>query len=120
MTQGRGHAPQRLSQAVSDLIALRGWAQVQGHARLDQAWKAAAGASIAASTRVLGIRRNVLQVAVGNSPLLSELAAYHKASLLAALSRGCPELKLRDLKFVLKGNLPADVRAGAVEIERNT
>ena len=70
MTQGRGHAPQRLSQAVSDLIALRGWAQVQGHARLDQAWKAAAGASIAASTRVLGIRRNVLQVAVGNSPML--------------------------------------------------
>ncbi len=120
MTQGRGQTPQRLSQAVSDLIALRGWAQVQGHARLDQAWKAAAGASIAAATRVLGIRRSVLQVAVGNSPLLSELAAYHKASLLAALSRECPELKLRDLKFVLKGNLPAGLRAGAVEIERNT
>lgn len=120
MTQGRGQTPQRLSHAVSDLIALRGWAQVQGQARLDQAWKAAAGASIAAATRVLGIRRSVLQVAVGNSPLLSELAAYHKSSLLAALSRECPELKLRDLKFVLKGNLPAGLRAGAVEIERNT
>ncbi len=107
MTHGRGRAPERLSQAVSDLIALRGWAQVQGHARLNEAWKAAAGASVAAATRVLGIRRNVLQVAVGNSPLLSELAAYQKPSLLAALARECPELKVRDLKFVLKGNLPA-------------
>lgn len=107
MTHGRGRAPERLSQAVTDLIALRGWAQVQGHARLNEAWKAAAGASIAAATRVLGIRRSVLQVAVGNSPLLSELAAYHKPSLLAAFARECPELKVRDLKFVLKGNLPA-------------
>jgi predicted nucleic acid-binding Zn ribbon protein len=107
MTQGRGQAPERLAQAVTDLIALRGWAQVQGHARLNEAWKTAAGASVAAATRVLGIRRSVLQVAVGNSPLLSELSAYRKASLLEALSRECPELKLRDLKFVLKGNLPA-------------
>jgi hypothetical protein len=97
------------------LIALRGWAQVRGQARLAEAWKAAAarlgspksGASIAAATRVLGIRRGVLQVAVGNSPLLSELAAYHKPSLLAALSRECPELNVRDLKFVMRGNLPA-------------
>jgi predicted nucleic acid-binding Zn ribbon protein len=107
MAHGRGQAPERLSQAVTDLIALRGWAQVQGHARLNEAWKAAAGASVAAATRVLGIRRSVLQVAVGNSPLLSELSAFHKASLLAALARECPELKVRDLKFVLKGNLPA-------------
>jgi predicted nucleic acid-binding Zn ribbon protein len=107
MTHGGGQAPQRLSHAVTDLIALRGWGQVQGHARLNEAWKAAAGASIAAATRVLGMRRSVLQVAVGNSPLLSELAAYHKATILDALSRECPELKVRDLKFVLKGNLPA-------------
>jgi predicted nucleic acid-binding Zn ribbon protein len=107
MTQGRGQTPERLSQAVTELIALRGWAQVQGRARLDAAWKAAAGASIAAGTKVLGIRRSVLQVAVGNSPLLSELATWHKPSLLAALARECPELKVRDLKFVLKGNLPA-------------
>ena len=61
MTHGRGRAAERLSQAVTELIALRGWAQVQGHARLNEAWKAAAGASVAAATRVLGIRRSVLQ-----------------------------------------------------------
>jgi hypothetical protein len=42
---------------------------------------------------------------VGNSPLLSELAAYHKVTLLATFSRDHPELKIRDLKFVMRGNL---------------
>jgi hypothetical protein len=99
--------PESLSRAVTELIALRGWAQLQGHARLVDAWKTAAGSPIAGATRVLGVRRGVLQIAVGNSPLLSELVAYHKSSLLAVLSRDCPELKIRDLKFVLRGSLPA-------------
>jgi predicted nucleic acid-binding Zn ribbon protein len=102
MTQGGGPAPERLSQAVTELIALRGWAQLRGQARLAEAWRTAAGDSIAAATRVLGLRRGVLQVAVGNSPLLSELAAFHKASLLESLSRAFPELKVRDLKFVMR------------------
>ncbi len=105
MTQGRGRLPDRLSQAVTDLIALRGWARVRGDAQLAEAWERIAGASVASGTRVVGIRRGVLQVAVGNSPLLSELAAYHKGTLLEAFSRDHPELKIRDLKFVMRGNL---------------
>ena len=102
MTQGGGPAPERLSQAVTELIALRGWAQMQGQARLSEAWRAAAGDSVAAATKVIGVRRGVLQVAVGNSPLLSELAAFHKRSLLESLSKAFPELKIRDLKFVMR------------------
>jgi predicted nucleic acid-binding Zn ribbon protein len=105
MTQGRGRLPDRLSQAVTDLIALRGWARVRGNAQLAEAWENVAGASVASGTKVVGIRRGVLQVAVGNSPLLSELAAYQKLTLLAAFSRDHPELKIRDLKFVMRGNL---------------
>jgi predicted nucleic acid-binding Zn ribbon protein len=105
MTHGRGRLPDRLSQAVTDLIALRGWAHIRGHAQLAEAWKSVAGASVASGTKVVGIRRGVLQVAVGNSPLLSELAAYQKLTLLAAFSRDHPELKIRDLKFVMRGNL---------------
>ena len=105
MTHGRGRLPDRLSQAVTDLIALRGWARVRGDAQLAEAWERIAGASVASGTKVVGIRRGVLQVAVGNSPLLSELAAYHKGTLLEAFSRDHPELKIRDLKFVMRGNL---------------
>ncbi len=105
MTHGRGKLPDRLSQAVTDLIALRGWARLRGNAQLAEAWKSVAGAAVASGTQVVGIRRGVLQVAVGNSPLLSELAAFHKLNLLAAFSRDHPELKIRDLKFVMRGNL---------------
>lgn len=105
MTHGRAKMPDRLSQAVTDLIALRGWARVRGQAQLAEAWKIIAGESVASGTRVVGIRRGVLQVAVQNSPLLSELACYHKAALLAAFTRDHPELKIRDLKFVVRGNL---------------
>jgi predicted nucleic acid-binding Zn ribbon protein len=105
MTHGRGRLPDRLSQAVTDLIALRGWARVRGNAQLAEAWKTIAGDSVASGTKVVGIRRGVLQVAVTNSPLLSELAAYHKTTLLAAFTRDHPELKIRDLKFVIRGNL---------------
>ncbi len=103
MTHRRG--PDRLSQAVTDLIALRGWARVRGNAQLAEAWKSVAGDFVASGTKVVGIRRGVLQVAVANSPLLSELAAYHKTTLLAALTRDHPELKIRDLKFVMRGSL---------------
>ncbi len=102
MTQGRGREPEHLSQAVTDLIALRGWAQVQAHARLAEAWSHVAGQPVAAATRVLGIRRGVLQVAVGNSPLLSELASYRKPALLEALARECPDARIRDLKFFMR------------------
>jgi hypothetical protein len=105
MAHGRGKLPDRLSQAVTDLIALRGWARVRGDAQLAEAWERIAGASVASGTKVVGIRRGVLQVAVGNSPLLSELAAYQKETLLEAFSRDHPELKIRDLKFVMRGNL---------------
>jgi predicted nucleic acid-binding Zn ribbon protein len=105
MTHGRSKPPERLSQALTDLIALRGWARVRGNAQLAEVWKRIAGDSVASGTQVVGIRRGVLQVAVGNSPLLSELAAYHKVNLLEAFSRDHPELKIRDLKFVMRGSL---------------
>jgi len=105
MTHGRAKLPDRLSQAVTDLIALRGWARVRGNAQLAEAWTRIAGSSVASGTKVVGIRRGVLQVAVGNSPLLTELAAFHKSTLLAALAREHPELRIRDLKFVMRGNL---------------
>ena len=105
MTHGRGRLPDRLSQAVTDLIALRGWARVAGTHSSPKLGNGSRERRLPAATRVVGIRRGVLQVAVGNSPLLSELAAYHKGTLLEAFSRDHPELKIRDLKFVMRGNL---------------
>ena len=96
--------PRRLSDALSELIALRGLAKVRGHAEISAAWKKVAGPRIAAETRILRVDRGVLIVGVTNSPLLGELVGFHRHALLDALKEQHPELKVTDLKFRLRGN----------------
>jgi len=99
--------PQRLSLALSELIALRGYARVRGDAQLQSAWAEAAGASVARKTRALAIRRGVLHVAVEHAPLLSELAGYYRQALLEKLRELHGDLRIRDIKFKLDGALAA-------------
>jgi hypothetical protein len=94
-----------VSQALSELIALRGLARLRGESQLADVWKQVAGPRIAEGTRVLGINRGALQIAVTNAPLLSELVSFHKPSLLQALQTEHPDLKIRDLKFRLRGSI---------------
>src|SRR3990172_7727621 len=100
--------PQRLSQALSELIALRGLARVQSESAVASLWKQVGGAEVAVATRVLGFKRGVLRIAVANAPLLSELASFRKAELLESLRREQPHLNVRDLRFLLRGHLSDD------------
>lgn len=95
--------PQRLSESISELLALRGLGRVRADADLQQAWRLAVGDEIADQTRVIGLKRGVLSIAVSNSPLLSELALFDRAELLTALRASRPELRIRDLRFRLQG-----------------
>ena len=100
--------PQTLGQALSQLIALRGLARTRGDSQLVEIWNDVAGVvdpAIAAQTKVMGINRGCLQIAVPSAALLSELASFHKAALLARLREKHGHLKVRDLKFRLKGDL---------------
>jgi predicted nucleic acid-binding Zn ribbon protein len=110
---GRGVGPQRLSLALSELIAQRGYARVHGDARLQAAWNEAAGATIARQTRALAIRRGVLFVAVDHAPLLAELAGYHRQAILDKLSSQHADLKIRDLKFKLDSGIAERNKARA-------
>jgi len=98
-------APKHLSQALSELVALKGLARVGSDGALREAWESAAGPEISGKTRVLGIKRGVLEVAVANSALLSELTSFHKGSLLKALQSQSPDLAVHDLKFRLQGDM---------------
>lgn len=102
-----GTGPQRLSLALSELIALRGYARVRGDADLQAAWAEAAGNTIARQTRALAIRRGVLHVAVDHAPLLSELAGFYRQSLVEKLREQHANLKIRDLKFKLDSGIVA-------------
>ena len=99
--------PIALAQALSELIALRGLDRPQGDAQLQAVWDRIAGPVIARQTKIQGLSRGVLQVLVGNGAMLSELTAFHKTSLLAALKKQLPEMKLKDLKFKLQTSLRA-------------
>ena len=97
--------PLHVSKALSELIALRGFARVQGDAQLQADWDRAAGAEVAPHTRVAGISRGTLQVMVANPALLAELNGFHKATILLALQQTRPEYKVKQLKFKLQTNL---------------
>ncbi|QDU78302.1 hypothetical protein Pla110_00030 [Polystyrenella longa] len=97
--------PQSLSKVLNDLFALKGYARIQGNELLHKHWKEIAGEPLASQTRVLGIKRGVLQIGVSNAPLLSELVAFRLPQLLKQLQEEASELKVRDLKFILRGDI---------------
>ncbi|MFH1302920.1 MAG: DUF721 domain-containing protein [Planctomycetota bacterium] len=91
-----------ISQALSELIALKGLGRVRGDQRLKEAWEQAAGEKIAAQTTVQGIKNRIVQVGVENSALLNELNSFHKGSLLQKLQNEYGKQDVRDLRFRLK------------------
>ncbi len=100
--------PKMLGELLSEVVALRGLARFQGDAQLREIWNAVAGPKLAASTRVLEIKRRVLRIAVRNAPLLSEIVSFHQHALLKSLQTEHPHLNLRDLKFVLQSAVESD------------
>ena len=104
-TGPRSAEPVRLGKVLSELIALKGLARVQGTQQLQQAWQSAAGETIGKSSTVIGLSRGVLQIGVSNTGLLSEMASFHKQTLLETLQQQQPHLKIKELKFRLKTDI---------------
>lgn len=111
MSGDRG--PQPLAQVLSELIALRGYARRDATTALQNAWSAAAGEAVARQTRAIDIKRGVLQVAVANSPLLSELVGFYRTQLVARLKELSPELRIKDVKFRLDGGAGRKAASGS-------
>ncbi len=106
--------PSSLGTALSELFALKGYANTKGNAQLVEAWEAVAGERIASMTTVLGVNRSVLQIGVASSAMLNELASFHKLRLVEELKSKYPAMKVKDVKFRLRGDLakgePAEKR----------
>ena len=97
--------PIRLSEALSELIAVKGLAQIKGFEQLQAIWNETSGHKIASETKVLKFRRGVLLVGVSSAPLLSELVGFHKTSLLNSLQKNHLGLEIYDLKFRLVSSI---------------
>lgn len=91
-----------LASALSELIALRGYARVEEHRQYRTAWQTVA-AEWTTHTRVSRVTRGQLIIEVDHGSLLSELTGFHGPGLLARLQTEFPTLKIKSLKFRLKG-----------------
>ena len=83
---------------LSQLLAKRGYAQIQSAATCDAAWREAVGEKLAPHTRPGAVRRGVLEVLVRNSSVLQELA-FVKTKVVRILIKLVPEQNIRDVRF---------------------
>ena len=97
MTQPQG--PEPIGEIVSRLFAARGWGRLQERLRFEKAWAEAAGPEIASKTRVMALKRGIMEVEVKGAILLQELAQFHKRRILEALRRILTGVKITDLRF---------------------
>ena len=94
--------PKQLKDAISELIAVRGLARAGANTELREAWIDIAGERISQNTRVIGVKRAILEIAVFNSAMLSELASFQKHTLLKEYKSQYPKHGVRDIRFKLE------------------
>jgi hypothetical protein len=91
--------PEPLKETLAHLFAARGWGRRQARLHLEKAWAAAVGPEHAAQSRVVSIRRGILEVEVNNGILLQEFAHFHKRRLLEKMRSSLPGTTITDLRF---------------------
>jgi predicted nucleic acid-binding Zn ribbon protein len=92
------HGPKAIGDVLSELMARRGYARVQGAAIYDTAWREAAGPLAGKYTRVGLLRRGMLEIVVANSTLVQELG-FRKQGLLKSLAELLPDEGIEGLRF---------------------
>ena len=96
--QPKSDGPEKVGDILGRLFTARGWGRRQGRLHLEKAWAEAVG-DHAESTRVVNLRRGVLEIEVNNAVLLQELAHFHKRKLLERLRTKLSGTPLTDLRF---------------------
>jgi predicted nucleic acid-binding Zn ribbon protein len=91
--------PENIGDILGRLFTSRGWGRKNDRLRLESAWAAAAGMELLKDTRVLSIKRGVMEIAVRNAVLMQELTQFHKRTLLTKIRAAMPGAILTDLKF---------------------
>jgi predicted nucleic acid-binding Zn ribbon protein len=105
--------PRQLSEILGELFTVRGYGRLLARQELEDAWNRAVGEPYCRQTRLGDVRHGVLNVTVAHSTLLEELAAFRKASLLAALRATAPATPIDDIRFRV-GDVTCSVSPGPV------
>ncbi len=95
----KAKGPEPLKDVIAQLFVSRGWGRTSERKRLEDAWAKAAGEIVAGQSRVLAIKRGVLEIEIRGGVLLQELSSFHKRKLLEAMKTLLPGQALKDLRF---------------------
>jgi len=91
--------PEKIADILGRLFTSRGWGRKNDRLLLESAWTEAAGEQWIKDTRVMGVKRGVLEIEVRNAVLIQELTQFHKRGLLGKLRKLLPGMTLTDMKF---------------------
>lgn len=91
--------PEKIADILGRLFTSRGWGRKNDRLLLESAWTEAAGEQLIKDTRVMGVKRGVLEIEVRNAVLIQELTQFHKRGLLGKLRKLLPGMTLTDIKF---------------------
>jgi hypothetical protein len=91
--------PEPIKEILARLFTARGWGRRQARLHLDRAWSVSVGREYEPHTRVLGLKRGILEVEVDSAVLVQEIMHYHKQRLLAALRAQLPGQAIKELRL---------------------
>ncbi|WP_164102134.1 DUF721 domain-containing protein [Candidatus Laterigemmans baculatus] len=92
------NAPRRIGSILNQLMARRGYAQVESAEGLQRSVAAAVGPLLASGVRAGNVRRGVLQLFASDSPSLQELT-FKKRQILKQLQQDHPEAGITDVRM---------------------
>ncbi|MEX0824976.1 MAG: DUF721 domain-containing protein [Pirellulaceae bacterium] len=93
--------PRKMGSLINQLIARRGYAQVQAADQIREAVDAAVGKELAKSVRAGNLRRGVLELYAGDSVTLQELT-FMKRRILKKLVAAMPKSGIKDIRFRIR------------------
>lgn len=95
----KGREPEEIRAIVERWLSRNQVSRRLGEEGIYRRWPEVVGEEIAARTRVLRCAGGVLTVEVASAPLLQELSAYHRESILASI-RAREDLQgIREIRF---------------------
>ena len=89
--------PQKIRDVITDLMARRGYAQVEAHEECREAWQKVVG-DLKRFSRATEVKRGVLYVMVSNSVVMQELT-FRKQELVDAMATALPDHRISDIRF---------------------
>jgi predicted nucleic acid-binding Zn ribbon protein len=90
--------PRPIASVISQLMARRGYNQLQLSDERETLWQNIAGERLSLQTRPGNVNRGVWEILAKNSVVVQELT-FRKAELMKKLKELAPEEKVRELRF---------------------